>query len=182
MSDDEKTLINLVLAPYIMKATALIGTGRRVGGNQFRHGFATLGILLDYKYFSNSILLKASVIHDLIEDVPSTDIEKLREIDRDADQVVNLVLEVTRANDESKTQYLKRILETGTTNAKILKVADRISNLTDLNSDSTSEDKIVNYLNETELYVLPMARQVNNDMVTELTDLITRRRNLIRHL
>ena len=181
MSDDEQILIDLVLAPYIIKATALIGKGRRVGGNQFRHNFATLGILLDYKYFSNSILLKASVIHDLIEDVPSTDVNKLREIDHDADKVVELVLEVTRRIDETKAAYLKRILDTGTMNAKILKVADRISNLTDLNSDSTAEDKITNYLNETEQFVLPMAYQVNHDMVRKLTDLITRRRNLIKH-
>ena len=40
-----------VLAPYILKATALIGVQRRCGGNQFRHQFATLGILIDYKYF-----------------------------------------------------------------------------------------------------------------------------------
>jgi (p)ppGpp synthase/HD superfamily hydrolase len=179
MSDDERNLADLVLAPYIIKACALIGKGRRVGGNQFRHGFATLGILLDYKYFSNSMLLKASVIHDLIEEVPYTDIEELRKIDRDADRVVDLVLEVTRRENENKASYLRRILETGTMNAKILKIADRISNLTDLNSDSTSEDKIANYLDETEQFVVPMARQVNHDMVIELNDLINRRRILI---
>jgi len=181
MSDDERKLTDLVLAPYIIKACALIWKGRRVGGNQFRHGFATLGILLDYKYFFNSILLKASVIHDLIEEVPTTDIDELRAIDIDADRVVDLVLELTRGKNENKANYLRRILETGTVDAKILKVADRISNLTDLNSDSTSEDKIANYLDETEQFVVPMARQVNHDMVTELTDLIARRRILIAH-
>jgi (p)ppGpp synthase/HD superfamily hydrolase len=179
MSDDEKNLTDLVLAPYILKASALIEKERRVGGNQFRHGFATLGILLDYKYFSNSILLKASVIHDLIEEVPSTDIGELIAIDKEASMVVDLVLEVTRANNENKDQYLQRILESGSINAKLLKIADRISNLTDLNSDSTSEDRIASYLNETEQFVVPMARQVNNYMVKELTDLIARRRVLI---
>ncbi len=177
--NDVDILTSLVLAPYIIKATELIGKGRRVGGNQFRHQFATLGILLDYKYFSSSVLLKASVIHDLIEDVPTTDQVSLRAIDDESNSVVDLVLEVTQNQNEPKSVFLKRILEYGSMNAKILKIADRISNLTDLNSDSTQESKIVNYLNETETYVVPMARQVNQNMVKELTDLIRKRREII---
>ncbi|MCK9401421.1 MAG: hypothetical protein M0Q51_15695 [Bacteroidales bacterium] len=42
---DLDALQNLVLAPYILKATALISVSRIVGGNQFRHSFSTLGIL-----------------------------------------------------------------------------------------------------------------------------------------
>ena len=57
MNENQK-LKNLVLAPYINKATALIGKERNVGGNQFRHALATMAILLDYKYFDNYILLK----------------------------------------------------------------------------------------------------------------------------
>ena len=179
MSNEERNLTDLVLAPYIFRATALIGKGRRVGGNQFRHCFATLGILLDYKYFSNPVLLKASVIHDLLEEIPSTNIDELRAIDRDGNKVVDLVLELTIRKNEEKATYLKRILESGCRNAKILKVADRISNLTDLNSDSTSGEKITRYLDETEKYVVPMAREVNHDMVIELTDLISKRRTQI---
>jgi len=174
--NDERTLANLVLAPYIIRASALIGKARRVGGNQFRHSFATLGILLDYKYFDNSILLKASLLHDLIEEIPETDIDQLRHLDEEGDAVVDLVLEVTKSPDETKAEYLKRILDHGSVNAKILKSADRISNLTDLNSDSTSEDGIVRYLDQTEEFVVPMAREVNPDMVKELEDLIKRRR------
>ena len=177
MINEERNLTDLVLAPYIFRATALIGKGRRVGGNQFRHCFATLGILLDYKYFSDPVLLKASVIHDLLEDIPSTNIDELRSIDSDGNEVADLVLEMTIRNNEEKAIYLKRILETGSRNAKILKVADRISNLTDLNSDSSSGEKISRYLDETEEYVVPMAREVNQDMVIELTDLISKRRS-----
>ncbi len=55
MNDIEK-LKKIVLAPYIIKATALIGVQRKVGGNQFRHCFSTLGILLDYKFYNDSII------------------------------------------------------------------------------------------------------------------------------
>ena len=60
--NDLEALRNLVLAPYIIKATALIAVDRKVGGNQFRHCFSTLGILLDYKFYDNSILLKSEVL------------------------------------------------------------------------------------------------------------------------
>ena len=178
MSDIEK-LTNLVLAPYIIKATALIGVQRKIGGNQFRHAFATLGILLDYKLFSDHVLLKASVIHDLIEDVPTTDITSLKCIDPEAWKVVDLVLEVTRRPYEEKPVFLKRILLSGSRNAKILKTADRISNLTDLHLGFFSDEKMNQYLDETEQYILPMAIEVNQDMVIELLDLIDKRRRLI---
>jgi len=107
---DLDALKNLVLAPYILKAMALISVSRKVGGNQFRHSFTTLGILLDYKYFNDSILLKASVIHDLLEDVPDTQVDEIRHIDYEANQVVNLVLEVSRMKSETKSSTCKESL------------------------------------------------------------------------
>jgi (p)ppGpp synthase/HD superfamily hydrolase len=179
---DLDALKNLVLAPFILKATALISVSRKVGGNQFRHSFSTLGILLDYKYFNDSILLKASVIHDLLEDVPETQVDEIRHIDYEANEVVNLVMEVTRVSPETKLQYLQRILDNGSRYAKILKCADRISNLTDLHRDTHPDHKISDYLDQTEKYILPMARQVNAHMVIELTDLIARRRDILRRM
>lgn len=181
MNETEK-LKNLVLAPYIIKATALIGIKRGVGGNQFRHAMATMAILLDYKLFDDYVLLKASVIHDLLEDVPDTNELEIRIIDGQADQVLALVKEVTRPAGMLKADYLKKILETGSWNAKLLKCADRISNLTDLHRDTHSDQKITDYLDQTEKYVIPMARQVNQDMVIELTDLVKRRRLLVKIL
>jgi (p)ppGpp synthase/HD superfamily hydrolase len=179
MNETEK-LKNLVLAPYIIKATALIGKQRGVGGNQFRHAMATMAILFDYKLFDDYVLLKASVIHDLLEDVPETNELEIRCIDGQADQVLALVKEVTRADGMAKADYLKKILEQGSRNAKLLKCADRISNLTDLHPDIYSDQKITEYLDQTEKYVIPMARQVNADMLIELTDLVTRRRKLLK--
>jgi hypothetical protein len=175
-------LAHLVLAPYIIKATALIDVERKVGGNQFRHAFATLGILLDYKFFAESVLLKASVIHDLIEEKPETDQGELRRIDSQANQVVDLVLEVTKPKEMEKEDYLRHILDQGSRYAKLLKVADRISNLTDLHADTHSGQKITDYLDQTEKYVLPMAKEVNEDMVNELKDLIKKRREFAKLL
>ena len=175
-----EALRNLVLAPYIIKATALIAVDRKVGGNQFRHCFSTLGILLDYKFYDNSILLKASLLHDFLEDLPEARVDEIRWIDHEGPQVVELVLEVTKRKEDSKSQYLQKILNTGSRNAMILKCADRISNLTDLHRDTHTDQKISDYLDQTEKFVIPMARKVNMDMVLELTNLVTKRREILK--
>ena len=59
MPDFEQSLARMTLAPYIVKAMALIGVQRRSGSNMFRHQLSTMAILLDYK-FVDPILLKAS--------------------------------------------------------------------------------------------------------------------------
>ncbi|MCX6277496.1 MAG: hypothetical protein NT004_05305 [Bacteroidetes bacterium] len=178
--DDLEILKNLILAPYILKATALIGVRRKVGGNQFRHVFATLGILLDYKYFYDPVLLKASLLHDFLEDLAAAKVDEIRWIDEDGPKVVDLVLEVTKSSSETKPEYLKRVLDHGSKNAKILKCADRLSNLTDLHLDTHTNNKISEYLDQTEAFILKMAEEVNPNMVIELTDLIKARRTLCK--
>lgn len=106
MNEIEK-LRNLFLASYIIKATALIGKQRGVGGNQFRHAFATLAILIDYKLFDDYFLLKASVIHDLIEDDPETNEHELRCID---DQSENFVLPVAIEVNKDMAIELKDLI------------------------------------------------------------------------
>jgi (p)ppGpp synthase/HD superfamily hydrolase len=174
MEDSERLqLASLVLAPYIQKATALIGKARAVGGNQFRHAMATLAILIDYHY-TDPVLLKASVVHDLLEDCGEQEAAGLAALDHDGNQVIALVREVTRCA-EDKEHYLRRLRDGGSHNAKVLKVADRISNLTDLSSDVFPPEKILKYLNETRDFVLPMAAEVNAEMEKEVRDLIARK-------
>jgi len=180
MENFEKDILaNMVIAPYLQKATALRGVKRYVGGNQFRHAFATLAILIDYHY-TDVVLLKASVIHDLIEDVKCTSYDEIRGIDRDGQKVLELVLEVTRRKNESKEEFLKRILLEGSPMAKVLKCADRISNLTDLHPDIFDKNYIKNMIADTKKWVIPMAEQVNKDMLFELQDLINRRENNLK--
>lgn len=174
MEDSERLqLAGMVLAPYIQKATALIGRARAVGGNQFRHAMATLAILIDYHY-TDPILLKASVIHDLLEDCGEQEAAAVAAIDTDGSAVLALVRELTRS-DEAKVVYLARLRDSGSRGAKVLKVADRISNLTDLSTDVFPPEKILKYLNETRDFVLPMADEVNSEMAREIRDLIARR-------
>jgi (p)ppGpp synthase/HD superfamily hydrolase len=178
-NEETQQLQGMVFAPYIQKATELIGYSRKVGGNQFRHAMATLAILIDYHY-TDEILLKGAIIHDLIEDTPQVNFDDIISIDHHGREVLNLVVEVSCIN-ETKIEYLARLKEKGSLRAKILKVADRISNLTDLHRDIFEEDYILNYLYETMQYVYPIALEVNEDMAFELKDLIDRRRRLLHN-
>ncbi|MGA3014057.1 MAG: hypothetical protein ABSD71_08480 [Bacteroidales bacterium] len=175
MENSEKTeLEKMVLAPYIQKATALRGKYRFVGGNQFRHALSTFAILLDYHYM-DPVLLKASFIHDVFEDSKCVTADEIINLDSDGPEVYKLVMEETRKQEESKDQYLERVLTKGSKRAKILKCADRISNLTDLHPDIFDKQFVLRYIKETKKWVIPMAEEVNANMLIELKDIIHRR-------
>lgn len=177
---DDNNMLQLkdfTLAPYMQLATGLIGKARHAGGNMFRHQMDTLAILIDYGYI-DSVLLKASIIHDTVEDIPGFDKNLILNADEDGKEVLDLVLEVTRRDDEDKKQFLRRIIDTGSQKAKILKCADRISNMISLGY-VTDPKFIERYCDETEFFLLPMALEIDYNMYQELINLIlTRRRYL----
>ncbi len=176
-NQDMLVLKGIYLAPYMQLATALIGKQRHAGGNMFRHQIDTMGILLDYGYI-DSVLLKASVIHDVIEDIPDFNCNQILEIDSESGQVYDLVMEVTKQEGQLKSDYLKRIIEKGSHKAKVLKCADRISNMISLGF-VTNPEFIERYCEETELYIFPIALEVNFDMYQELIQLVISRRQYL---
>jgi (p)ppGpp synthase/HD superfamily hydrolase len=184
MDDFEKSLGNITMAPYIVKAMALIGVKRRAGSNMFRHQISTMAILLDYKII-DPVLLKAAVIHDLFEDaaaMPGVTRDEITRIDADGPAVYDLVMEVTIRFDggirEPKSEYLLRLMQTGSPRARVLKLADRISNLTALGFVHDVAF-VKRYLHETRSYILPFAEQINPDMFRELSDLVDNREKMI---
>jgi len=177
MTTDEMLLLkSIFLAPYMQLATALIGKTREGGGNMFRHQIDTMAILIDYNYI-DSVLLKASIVHDLIEDVPDFNRNLLISIDYESPAVYDLVMEVTRFPEETKPEFLTRILETGSLNAKVLKVADRISNMISLGF-VLDTGFVHRYTEETERYIFPIAEQVDKSMLSELKSLVESRRRV----
>lgn len=175
--EEMQKLSDMHIAPYMQLATGLIGKARHAGGNMFRHQMDTLAILIDYGYI-DSILLKASVVHDTVEDIPDFDRNLIIKADEEGEEVLNLVLEVTRREDEDKRQFLKRILDTGSQKAKILKCADRISNMISLGY-VTDPKFIERYCDETEFFLLPMAIEIDYNMYQELINLIMSRRRYL---
>ena len=166
------------LAPYIQLATNLIGKTRAGGGNMFRHQLDTMAILVDYGYI-DSVLLKASIVHDILEDIPEFNHNLLISVDFEGHQVYELVREVTRSPDEVKSEFLTRIYEHGSQNARILKVADRISNMITLGFVNEMEF-VSRYTDETERYVFPIAELVNGYMLFELQTLVESRRRYVQ--
>jgi (p)ppGpp synthase/HD superfamily hydrolase len=165
------------LAPYMQVATALIGKTREGGGNMFRHQLDTMAILIDYNYIE-SVLLKAAIVHDVIEDIPDFNHNTLLSIDYESPHIYELVMEVTRRAEESKPVFLTRIREHGSRNAKILKVADRISNMISLGFVNKLEF-VKRYTEETVRYIYPIAEEVDKAMLSELKTLVGSRRRCL---
>ena len=170
-------LSDMRLAPYMQLATGLIGKARHAGGNMFRHQMDTLAILIDYGYI-DSVLLKASIVHDTVEDIPDFDKNQIINADEEGQQVLDLVMEVTRRSNEDKRAFLHRILDTGSQKAKILKCADRISNMISLGY-VTDPKFIERYCDETEFFLLPMSLEIDFNMYQELINLIMTRRKYL---
>ncbi|MFA6855933.1 MAG: hypothetical protein WCR31_01875 [Treponema sp.] len=177
--DNEAMLLlkSMFLAPYMQLATALIGKARHAGGNMFRHQLDTMAILIDYGYI-DSVLLKASVIHDVIEDVPGFDQNLIINVDEEGKDVYRLVLEVTKKEGQLKNDYLRSIIANGSQRAKVLKCADRISNMISLGF-VTDPEFIERYCDETEYFILPIALEVDYNMYQELINLIITRRKYL---
>ncbi len=171
-------LSGISLAPYIQVATNLIGKSREAGGNMFRHQLDTMAILIDYSYI-DSVLLKASVVHDVLEDLPDFNHNTLLSVDYESHAVYALVQEVTRKRNETKPEFLERIRDKGSYNAKILKVADRLSNMISLGFVNNLEF-VKRYIEETIKYVLPIAHDISRYMVDELEDLVISRRRYLQ--
>ncbi len=182
MTDNEKDLlIHVTTIPYLQKATSLIGKPRKIGGNQFRHMMATMAILIDY-HMTDSAMLKASVLHDWLEEFPDANLDEIYNLDEDGPEVVKLIIELSRTPHETKEEYLTRIAEHGSYKAKIIKLADRISNMTDISTDIFNTKFIRYYSLQTEKFILPMAEEIHHDMYLELKDLITRKRRVIKQV
>ena len=176
-TDEMLRLKSTFMAPYIQLATALIGKTREGGGNMFRHQLDTMAILVDYGHI-DSVLLKAAVVHDLLEDVPDFNRNLLLSIDFESPAVYELVLEVTRSPEEPKAEFLTRVFKKGSHKAKVLKVADRISNMIALGFVVHTEF-IQRYTEETEQYIFPIAEEVDKAMLSELVSLVESRRKYL---
>jgi (p)ppGpp synthase/HD superfamily hydrolase len=166
-NNEMNALRKMELAPWIQKASALIEHHRKVGGNQFRHCLATMTILIDY-HFVDSVLLKAAIVHDLLEDSNSVSPEELKNLDYDGPAVLELVRELSRdKSTQTKIEYLDCLLRNGSPRAKIVKLADRISNLTDLHLFVFSQEQAKAYIEQTNTYIIPMVKILLNSNLPE---------------
>ena len=172
MTDASSPASEPQLWPYLQLALPLADLPRKGGGTMFRHQLDTLAVLLEIGH-TDPVLLAAAICHDLIEDVEGFEPSRLAELPY-GPEVVDLVLEVSKRPGEPKRRFLERIATSGSPRARLLKVADRISNVTSL---GLSDDPVFvrRYIKETEELLLPMARQVSAEMAAELEALVETR-------
>lgn len=159
--------------PYLKMARHLVLKQRRGFGNMFRHQIETFAILLEFGY-DDPVLLKAALIHDLFEDgqkVGFSGFDQVITTDKDGQEVYDLVREISirvdQGAEEPKPDFLLRIMKSGTTRARLLKIADRLSNI---NTLSATNDRmfIRRYLEETREYIMPYAAEIDSRIAGEL--------------
>lgn len=171
--------MNINLWPYIELSRCLVKKERKGFGNMFRHQIETLSILIENGY-DDPKMLKAALTHDLLEDghkVGFNDFEKVKTIDEDGMEVYNLVQELSiriiNHTKEPKAVFLERIMNEGSQRAKIIKLADRLSNINALlaTRDLTF---IKRYLNETKKHIMPYAGKIDKNIAAELDKSISK--------
>lgn len=105
-------------------------------------------------------LLAAILLHDVVEDTGVTveEIPFSDEVKKIVDLVSFVVLPgLTKA--ESKKEYYKRISENG--KACVIKIIDRCNNVSTV-AGSFTRERIIDYLEETENYILPLTDVLKN--------------------
>jgi (p)ppGpp synthase/HD superfamily hydrolase len=165
--------MNIDLWPYFELSRYLVKKERKGFGNMFRHQVETFAILIELGY-DDPVLLKAALIHDLFEDghkVGFTDFDEVISTDQDGKEVYDLVQElsirIVNKMEEPKAQFLERIMQKGSQRAKILKLADRLSNINTLLA-TRDMPFIIRYLDETKIHIMPYAERIDQHIASEL--------------
>ena len=98
----------------------------------------------------------ATILHDVLEDTNMTEFELLNVFDKDVVEIIKLV---TKKKDYSNDEYYNAISKNKY--ASIVKIADRCHNVSTMYF--FNDDKIKNYIEETEKYIIPLCSTVSNN-------------------
>ena len=120
-------------------------------------------------------LVCAALLHDVIEDSPTTREEIAQ---RFGGEVAEVVWLLTKFDDTSLEDYLRAIEDASQTGAPIVKLCDRLDNLRHV-FNSPKLEKKRRYLHTTERLYLPMAERASAYLYAELSLLLDRLREHI---
>lgn len=124
---------------------------RENGERYFEHLRRVTIIGIDYLYITKWQIIVACLLHDIVEDIPSWTIERVRL--EFGDEVAVLVDWMTKID---KDVYHERFVN-APREFFLIKMADRLDNL--LTLWDCSREKVARKIAETEKYYLPFARQ-----------------------
>jgi len=135
----------------------------------FAHPVRTAAILraVGFSEFQNENLMIAALLHDLVEDTPIT----LNDIRKNfGEKVALIVKELTKPEKGDKEEWI-RSFENASEEAKIIKMADRIDNLMDMDIDIWSTEKQKSYANQGKI-ILEQCGKANAELALKLKDVI----------
>lgn len=127
------------------------GQYRKSGEDYVSHPARVTSLLLARKIYNDEILATA-LLHDVIEECDISEEELIHKYGID-EKIVKNVRILSYDKRESKDEYYKRIRENPA--CLLVKIADRCHNVSTM-ADAFSMEKMKEYVEETERYVLPL--------------------------
>ncbi|MEW6126645.1 MAG: HD domain-containing protein [Acidobacteriota bacterium] len=161
LSDDE--LYNVQRA-YEVAEKAHTGQRRDEGTAYIVHPVRVAVTLVDELDMYSPKLICSALLHDVIEDSPTTRAEIAAGF---GEEIAEIVWLLTKFEDVSLAVYLEEIEAAHHTGAPIVKLCDRLDNLRFI-SHSPKLEKKYRYADTTEKYYLPMAQRTNAYLYREL--------------
>lgn len=109
----------------------------------------------------DDVLLAALLLHDVVEDTQVTvdELPFCNEI-KEIVELVSFTVPEGKSKKEAKEEYYKKIAQNG--KACVVKIIDRCNNVSTM-AGSFQKDKLIEYITETETFVLPLTDVLKNE-------------------
>lgn len=141
----------LIVKAYNTAKDAFRDINREGGERYFEHLRSVTLILVDHLRIKDHDLICAGILHDIVEDIPSWTVERVAlEFNTNIASLVDWLTKTDGNNYNQRLAFAPR-------DVKIIKLADRLHNLTTL--WSCSKEKRIRKIDETRRYYLPLAEQ-----------------------
>ena len=168
--------IALVRRAYEVAESAHAGQMRDEGTPYIIHPLRVAVSLADELEIYSPKLICGALLHDVIEDSPTTR-EEIAEMF--GEEIAEIVWLLTKFDDVSLPAYLAAIEAAAETGAPMVKLCDRLDNLRFL-AHSPKAEKKRRYIRTTEQHYLPMAARTNKYIYHEMLRLLEEARNHVR--
>lgn len=165
LSDGE---MEQVRRAYSLAEAAHTGQTRDEGTPYIIHPLRVAISLVDELQIHSPALVCAALLHDVIEDSPTTREEIAGEF---GEEIARIVWLLTKFDDVSLSDYLAAIEGASETGAAVVKLCDRLDNLRSL-AESPKLEKKYRYIRTTEAFYLPMASRTSDYLHAEISRLL----------
>jgi len=166
----------LVRRAYEVAESAHAGQMRDEGTPYIIHPLRVAVSLADELEIYSPKLICGALLHDVIEDSPTTR-EEIAEMF--GEEIAEIVWLLTKFDDVSLPAYLAAIEAAAETGAPMVKLCDRLDNLRFL-AHSPKAEKKRRYIRTTEQHYLPMAARTNKYIYREMLRLLEEARNHVQ--